>query len=176
MNHLETDMAEDTEKTTTDDTAETKTDAEETLQEQVEALKEEVGEAAKAAANVVERFFDVTFGAGAIAAEKIDTNLRRLWDDAPGLIDELEQKGRPIREKLTDGIKGKLPTTAADGTTAATTGEDDITTLENRVKELEQQVDSEAKEPSRADMLELDNDGDKPKPKRTKKAEESAAE
>ncbi len=180
MNHVETDMAEDTEKTTTDDSAEVKTEAEETLEEQVEALKEEVGEAAKAAANVVERFFDVTFGAGAIAAEKIDTNLRRLWDDAPGLIDELEQKGRPIREKLTDSIKGKLPTTAADGTTTNATGEDDITTLENRVKELEQQVDSESgKEPSRADMLELDNDGEaeaKPRPKRTKKPEESAAE
>ncbi len=182
MNHVETDMAEDTEKTTTDDKTDVKTEAEETLEEQVEALKEEVGEAAKAAANVVERFFDVTFGAGAIAAEKIDTNLRRLWDDAPGLIDELEQKGRPIREKLTDGLKGKLPTTAADGTTTTPPGEDDITTLENRVKELEQQVDGEggeSKEPSRADMLELDNDGEaeaKPRPKRTKKPEESAAE
>jgi polyhydroxyalkanoate synthesis regulator phasin len=180
MNHVETDMAEDTEKTTTDDKAEAKTDAEETLEEQVEALKEEMGEAAKAAANVVERFFDVTFGASAIAAEKIDTNLRRLWDDAPGLIDDLEQKGRPIREKLTESLKGKLPTTATEPGTTGAAGEDDITTLENRVKELEQQVDSESsesKEPSRADMLELDNDADaRPKPKRTKKTEESAAE
>ncbi|MGC4046503.1 MAG: hypothetical protein QM758_22145 [Armatimonas sp.] len=177
MNHVETEMADENETAATEPTEETpKTEAEETLDEQVEALKEEVGEAAKAAANAVERIFDVGFGAGAIAFEKLDANLRRLWDDAPGLMDELEQKGRPIREKLTDAIKGKLPTPATEtGSGTATSGEDEITTLENRVKELEQQVGDEngvggeVKEPSRADMLELDED--KPKNKRSKKAE-----
>jgi hypothetical protein len=179
MNHVETEMADENETAAATDTTDeaAKTEAEETLEEQVEALKEEVGEAAKAAANVVERFFDVSFGAGAVAFEKLDTNLRRFWDDAPGVLDELETKGRPIREKLTDSIKGKMPATATgDATTAS--GEDEITTLENRVKELEQQVGTdpiESKEPSRADMLELDED--KPRTKRTKKsAEDIAAE
>lgn len=179
MNHVENEMADENETTATESTEETvKTEAEETLEKQVEALKEEVGEAAKAAANVVERFFDVSFGVGAIAFEKMDANLRRVWDDAPGLMDELETKGRPIREKLTDAIKGKLPTPATEGADAATSpsGEDEITTLENRVKELEQQVGDEVsaspetKEPSRADMLELDED--KPKNKRSKKTDE----
>ena len=169
MNLVETDMAEDTEKTD-----EAKAETDETLEEQVEALKEEVGEAAKAAANVIERFFDVSFGAGAVAAEKIDTNLRRLWDDAPGLIEELEQKGRPVREKLTDALRGKMP---AGATTSASSGEDEITTLENRVKELELEVGGEEpKEPSRVNMLELDTDDAKPKPRRSKKTEESAPE
>lgn len=177
MNHVETEMADENETATTEPTEETvKTEAEETLEEQVEALKEEVGEAAKAAANVVERFFDVSFGAGAIAFEKIDANLRRVWDDAPGLIDELEAKGRPIREKVTDAIKGKLPVPATESADVPTSGEDEITTLENRVKELEQQVGDEAdvstevKEPSRADLLELDED--KPKTRRSKNTPE----
>lgn len=174
MNHLETDMADETEKTTTEAP---KTDAEETLEEQVEALKEEVGEAAKAAANVIERFFDVSFGAGAIAAEKLDANLRRLWDDGPGLLDELEQRGRPVREKIQDAFRGKAPLFPIAGDDPVTASSDDeITTLENRVKELEEQ--HKGKEPSRADMLELDASApNEPKSRtRRKKTEESASE
>lgn len=178
-------MADETENTTPDpektEAAETEEKTEETIEEQVAELKEEAAQAVREAANAIERAFDVTLGAGALVAEKLDANLRRLWDDTPGVVTELEERGRPIRQQLSDALKGKLPTTAdafKAGGAAETAPADDIEALENRVKELEQQVGEPAAEKTDADkspysMLELDETA--PKPRKSKKTEAEAA-
>ena len=177
-------MADETENTTPDpektEAADTEEKTEETIEEQVAELKEEAAQAVREAANAIERFFDVTLGTGALVAEKLDANLRRIWDDTPGVVAELEERGRPIRQQLSDALKGKLPTTAdAFKAGGATEPEDEIEALENRVKELEQQVGEPAAEKTDVDkspysMLELDETA--PKPRKSKKAEAAPEE
>ena len=186
-------MADETENTPpapeTTEPTETAEKAEETIEEQVAELKEEAAQAVREAASAIERFFDVTLGTGALVAEKLDANLRRIWDDTPGVVAELEERGRPIRQQLSDALKGKLPT-ASDafkaGGAAETAPEDEIEALENRVKELEQQVgdpsaEKTTDEKSPFSMLELDESAPKGrKPKKSepteKKPEEPASE
>ena len=185
-------MADETDKSDTPEAEETAA----TIEEQVAELKEEAAQVAREAASTIERFFDLTLGAGALAAEKLDANLQRLWDDTPGVIAELEAKGRPIRTKLSDSLKGKMPTVTDAFKASAEAGEsateDEIETLENRVKELEKQVGDTAPPPpigetgptppssapdlsadkSPFSMLEIDGEstGDA-KPKRAKKTD-----
>lgn len=127
-----------------------------------------------------ERVTDITLGLGKAAVEVLDKAARQLDDsvrqirtDAPGFLTEMEEKGRPLREKLSEGLRG-FSITDVFTRTGEKTGEpdntlDDIEALENRVRELEQQVSSdpltdqpvqpaEAVEASPFSMLELDDD------------------
>ena len=129
----------------------------------------------------------MTLGTGALVAEKLDANLRRIWDDTPGVVAELEERGRPIRTKLSDSLRGKMPTVGDAFKASGESGtEDEIEVLENRVKELEQQVGepsapkTEVGGKSPFSMLELDNDAKPedpaPKGRKTRKPEEPASE
>ena len=126
-----------------------------------------------------ERVTDITFGLGKAAvdildqaARQLDDSVRQIRQDTPGFLAEMEEKGRPIREKLSESLKSfnitdvfNKATSSGDGPSADPL--DDIEVLENRVRELEQQVSPEsapatepekATEPSPFSMLELDDE------------------
>ena len=127
-----------------------------------------------------ERVTDITLGLGKAAvdaldkaARQLDDSVRQIRQDAPSFFSEMEEKGRPVREKLTEGIKGFSITDVFNKVTHP--GEtpspdpdalDDIEALENRVRELEQQVSTDPtpeapaapEKPSPFSMLELDDE------------------
>ena len=131
-----------------------------------------------------ERVTDITFGLGKaavdlldLAARQLDDSVRQLRQDTPGFLADMEEKGRPIREKISESFKGFSVTDVFNKATHkgnATPGTgtddfDDIEALENRVRELEQQVSTEPEAPpvtvpekpaevSPFSMLELDDD------------------
>lgn len=128
-----------------------------------------------------ERVTDITFGLGKAAvdildqaARQLDDSVRQIRQDAPGFLADMEEKGRPIREKLSESLKSFNITdvfnkaTGAGGDPSSDPGAlDDIEALENRVRELEQQVSPEptpatepqkSAEPSPFSMLELDDE------------------
>ena len=146
-----------------------------------------------------ERVTDIAFGLGKAAVDVIDQAARQLDDtvrqirqDAPGFLNEMEEKGRPVREKLTESIKGfnitdvfNKVTKPDDSPASDPTAFDDIEALENRVRELEQQVSSDpiadtpeataapvAEKASPFSMLELDDEP--PAPVATVETEEAA--
>lgn len=100
-----------------------------------------------------ERVADVALGMGATAfdwlekaAKGVDDAVRRIVDDAPTVIVELEERGRPVREKIGEWLPGRHGGAegSADAEAAARGAEDDIALLEARVRELEQQVPAPA--------------------------------
>lgn len=143
-----------------------------------------------------ERAADVALGVGVVAVETLDraartldATVRRLVEDAPGVLADLEVKGRPVREKIADVLRGRV--TVADATGGANpnaSAADEITALEDRVRELEQQVGAETVEspadPSPFSMLEIDPPaesadavaGDAPKGRSRRKSEEKSEE
>jgi hypothetical protein len=149
-----------------------------------------------------ERFTDITLGLGKAAvdvldkaAQRLDDSVRQIREDAPGFLADMEERGRPIREKIGESLKGfnitdafNKATRPGDSPGADPEAMDDIEALENRVRELEQQVSTEpatapepekAADPSPFSMLELDDEpapvaeatpAEKPKPKTAKPA------
>ena len=129
-----------------------------------------------------ERVTDITLGLGKAAVEMLDKAARQLDDsvrqirtDAPTFLTEMEEKGRPLREKLSESLRGFSITDVFTRTGDKPGGGpedsplDDIEALENRVRELEQQVGgdlpvekaAEPETPAEASpfsMLELDDD------------------
>ena len=101
-----------------------------------------------------ERVLDVVLGAAALAADEVVRTARQLRDDAPAITAAWEEKGRPLREQLYQKISGaadrsSAPTEAkppADDATKTTgvasmgSADDEISVLERRVRELEEQV------------------------------------
>jgi hypothetical protein len=95
-----------------------------------------------------ERIADVTLGAGVAAIEKLeqvagdlDNRIRHAIADAPQFVDSLEEKGRPIRDRILDLIRQR-PTVADVFAAAARTekpSDDKMTALELRVNELERE-------------------------------------
>jgi hypothetical protein len=96
----------------------------------------------------VERIADVTLGAGVAAIEKLeqvagdlDNRIRHVIADAPQFVETLEEKGRPIRDRIL-GVIRQRPTVADVFSAAARTEEpsdDKMTELEKRVLELERE-------------------------------------
>ena len=95
-----------------------------------------------------ERIADVTLGAGVAAIEKLeqvagelDNRIRHALADAPQFVDSLEEKGRPIRDRIL-GVLRQRPTVADVFSAAARTetpSDDKMTALEQRVLELERE-------------------------------------
>lgn len=95
-----------------------------------------------------ERIADVTLGAGVAAIEKLeqvagdlDNRIRHALADAPQFVDTLEEKGRPIRDRIL-GVLRQRPTVADVFSAAARTekpSDDKMTALEKRVLELERE-------------------------------------
>ena len=95
-----------------------------------------------------ERIADVTLGAGVAAIEKLeqvagelDNRIRHALADAPQFVDTLEEKGRPIRDRIL-GVLRQRPTVADVFSAAARTekpSDDKMTALEQRVLELERE-------------------------------------
>ena len=95
-----------------------------------------------------ERIADVTLGAGVAAIEKLeqvagelDNRIRHALADAPQFVDTLEEKGRPIRDRIL-GVLRRRPTVADVFSAAARTekpSDDKMTALEQRVLELERE-------------------------------------
>ena len=76
-----------------------------------------------------ERIADVTLGAGVVAIEKLeqvagdlDNRIRHALADAPQFVDSLEEKGRPIRDRILNLIRQRP--TVADVFSAAARTED----------------------------------------------------
>lgn len=98
-----------------------------------------------------ERIANITLGAGAVVVEKIehvaeglDEGFRRVLSEAPTFADTLEEKGRPIREKIAAIIKNR-PTVADVFTANArmdSSTDTQMTDLEKRVQELENELDT----------------------------------
>lgn len=95
-----------------------------------------------------ERLADVTLGAGVVAIEKLeqvagelDNRIRHAIADAPQFVDSLEEKGRPIRDRIL-GLIRQRPTVADVFSAAARTekpSDDKMSALEQRVIELERE-------------------------------------
>lgn len=107
-----------------------------------------------------ERVADVALGMGAtafdwleMAAKGVDDAVRRIVDDAPSVIGELEERGRPVREKIGEWLPGRSGGSdgPANAEAVARGAEDDIALLEARVRELEQQVPT----PPRLDVSDI---------------------
>ena len=139
-------MAEETKETPQESTTEETT-------VEAEAQTETIPETQKTLPPLTaERVTDITLGLGKAAVEVLDKAARQLDDsvrqirtDAPAFLSEMEEKGRPLREKLSDSLRGFSITDVFTRTGEKPAGEpesdlDDIEALENRVRELEQQV------------------------------------
>ncbi|MFY7952943.1 MAG: hypothetical protein ACOVT5_10575 [Armatimonadaceae bacterium] len=94
------------------------------------------------------RVTDIALGIGATAVESLDRAARSLdhavrhvVGNAPELLDELEVKGKPVRERLASLIANtpRPPQSPSQSATATTRPTDDIAVLEARVRELEAQ-------------------------------------
>jgi hypothetical protein len=128
------------------------------------------------------RAVDITLGFGVVTVEAIDQVARRLWEDAPGILRDLETKGKPVRQQFADLLRGKVPTvsdvfTASAETSPTGSASDEIDALEQRARELEQQVatpPADAPDPSPFTMLEIDDvpgepDGEGSEPAKNRK-------
>ena len=94
------------------------------------------------------RITDIALGIGAAAVESLDNAARSLdhavrnaVENAPGILDDLEEKGKPVRERLAalianTPLPGQRPGGQAQPQARA---QDDIAHLEARVRELESQ-------------------------------------
>ncbi|WP_395095132.1 hypothetical protein [Armatimonas sp.] len=154
---------------------------EETTTVEAEAQAEAASETQKTVPPLTaERVTDITLGLGKAAvdaldkaARQLDDSVRQIRQDAPGFFTEMEEKGRPVREKLTESLKGFSITDAfnkakhsGDTPPSDPNAFDDIEALENRVRELEQQVSTDpvaeaaapVEKPSPFSMLELDDE------------------
>jgi hypothetical protein len=99
------------------------------------------------------------------AAQRLSERAKELQEQSPTFWDTAEERGRPVREKLVSTLKGSSVTTAggtepggsgladslrtlgrdigitvAGGSTSRLSAEDEIRSLEDRVRELEQVV------------------------------------
>ena len=127
--------------------------------ESVEEQADSAGVDAKAgvtAGLTADRVFDIALGAMALSFEatgrtvqRLGEQARTLQDDAPAILGAWEERGRPVRAqilgKLRDGlapISDEPRTTPTDA--APQNAEQEITALEQRVRELEVQVAGEA--------------------------------
>jgi hypothetical protein len=153
----------------------------------VDDVNEAAGGQTTASGSIGERILDTFFGFGVMNAEVIEyaaTRLGEVVTDLPAYIATLEEKGRPVREKLFGSLNFDFPTSTDvfemadetdeptgsddvkedDGATPpadstpkpsepakpaeapkapAKPAEDEISALERRVRELEQQVDTD---------------------------------
>lgn len=115
------------------------------------------GEAASAEAGEIrltgEKVLDIALGLGMLAAETLEKAISQVSErakvaqqHAPAILDALEEKGRPAREKLLSNLReSNLYHTmkAEEGEGAAgKSADEEITALEERVRELEKQVDA----------------------------------
>jgi hypothetical protein len=118
-----------------------------------EAATEEGAEAAKAsdltAANrkaeplSSDLVIDITLGAAVVVAEFITQAAKHLQENGPAYLDVLESKGKPVRDRLREALRGSGKTVLRDVTFAPpASAEEEITALERRVRELEQQIAS----------------------------------
>jgi hypothetical protein len=90
-----------------------------------------------------ERAVDVILGAAVVAAEAIAQAAKHLQENGPAYVETLETKGRPVRERLVEALRVGRPATFRDVTfSPPASAEDEISALERRVRELEQQIAS----------------------------------
>lgn len=112
-----------------------------------------------------DKVLDIAFGVAVLAAEaagklakQFSERLQDLQDQAPTIADNLQEKGRPVREKFVGKLREQTIATtdvtpAGDGEQDSKTSavpapangkppsaEDEISALERRVRELEQEV------------------------------------
>lgn len=116
----------------------------------------------------MERITNITLGMGAVVVEKfehvaegLDEGFRRVLSEAPTFADTLEEKGRPIREKIAAIIQNR-PTVADVFTANARmdlSKDTQMTDLEKRVEELENERDTQG---DRSATMPSDSDHDTP--------------
>jgi len=104
------------------------------------------------------RVTDIALGIGATAVESLDRvarsldhAVRNVVGNAPELLDEFEEKGKPVRERLASLIANTplAPPARHQPSPNPSRATDDIAQLEARVRELEaQQTNLSTQEPS----------------------------
>ncbi len=110
-----------------------------------------VGGTAPPSGGLAERALDIAFGAALLAAEALEKAVDNLSEKAkqakeyaPAVLDAVQEKGRPAREKafksFRDDVTNPVKTAVGVAPAAPVSAEDEIRTLEERVKTLEAQV------------------------------------
>jgi len=98
----------------------------------------------------IERVADTALGALVSIAEAVDKTIKLLNEHGPAIAEAWETKGRPVRERIVEGLRGApFANTTVDSPSApsmtpetTTTAGEEISALERRVRELEQQIAS----------------------------------
>lgn len=88
-------------------------------------------------AGIGEKAIDITLGLASLGVEAVTLATRYVADKAPEWATNLEERGKPLRERLL----GKAP--AGSASEPEISGEEEINALEDRIRELEQQVGQE---------------------------------
>lgn len=77
---------------------------------------------------------DIALGMASLTVEAAEYAARYITEKAPEWIANLEERGRPVREQLSEVTKGYTKPLPVE------TGADEISALERRIRELETQV------------------------------------
>jgi hypothetical protein len=92
-----------------------------------------------------EKAIDVILGAAVVTAETIMQAAKRMQENGPACLDALETKGRPVRERIVEALRSGRTTPLREAAfTPPASAEEEISALEQRVRELEQQIASSA--------------------------------
>lgn len=84
-----------------------------------------------------EKAIDITLGLASLGVEAVGLAARYVTDKAPEWASNLEERGKPLRERLL-GRSSSDPASEAE-----ISEEEEINALEDRIRELEQQVGQE---------------------------------
>lgn len=84
-----------------------------------------------------EKALDITLGLASLGVEAVGLATRYVTDHAPEWVSNLEERGKPLRERFLGGSTSSL------SSEPEITGEEEINALEDRIRELEQQVGQE---------------------------------
>lgn len=84
-----------------------------------------------------DKTLNMAFGLAATVGEIAGRVGGYITENAPGFFDSLEAKGRPLREKVAASLHNGVQTSLHE---TAESADDDIESLERRVRELEARV------------------------------------
>lgn len=131
----------DTETETTENATQTKSGCEEA------PIPSVTTESVTTESVTIERVADTALGALVSAAEALEAAVKLVRENGPAVAEAFERKGRPVRERIIEALRGTpffAPTspepTDSSGVAATGSAATEISALERRVRELEQQI------------------------------------
>jgi hypothetical protein len=84
-----------------------------------------------------EKALDITLGLASLGVEAVGLATQYVTDKAPEWVANLEERGKPLRERFLGGSR------SSPASETEVSGEEEINALEDRIRELEQQVGQE---------------------------------